>query len=95
MRYQPNHRGMGEFLRSADARRACTLAAAVGLVRARGIVGKDSGQTAASGRLIHGTGGKKNDRVRVTIAFGGAAVQQQFGRGASRFLTRAFEADRG
>ena len=91
MQYRPNHRGVGQFLRSPDARRVTTLAAAAGLARARAIVGKHSGETAASGRLLHGTGGRKQDRVRVTLAFGKAGVQQQFGRGASRFLTRAFE----
>lgn len=91
MQYQPDYRGMGKFLMSADARRVCTLAAATGLARARGLVGKDSGNTAASGRLIHGRGGKKNDRVKVSVAFDGAAVQQQFGRRGNRFLTRAFE----
>lgn len=94
MQYQPDYRGMGKFLLGPDARRVCTLAAAARLARARALVGKDSGDTAASGRLQHGIGGKRNDRVRVTVVFGGAAVQQQFGNRrspATRFLTRAFE----
>lgn len=91
MQYNPNIRGMGVWLKSADARRVTTLAAAARLARARSLVGHDTGETAASGRLIHGTGGRKNDRVRVSVAFDGAGVAQQFGRGANRFLTRAFE----
>lgn len=94
MQYNPNFRGMGVFLKSADARRVCTLAAAARLARARALVAHDSGETAASGRLVHGTGGRKNDRVRVSVAFDGAAVQLQFGNRrttADRFLTRAFE----
>jgi hypothetical protein len=89
--YQANYRGMGQFLMGPDARRVCTLAAAVRLAKARALVGRDSGDTAASGRLVHGVGGRKNDRVKVTVAFDGAAVAQQWGRGANRFLTRALE----
>lgn len=91
MQYSPSHADMAKFLVGADARRVCTLAAGVALAKARAIVGKDSGNTAASGHIEHGIGGRKNDRVRVSVVFGGAAVQQQFGRGASRFLTRALE----
>lgn len=85
---------MAVFLMGPDARRVCTLAAAARLAKMRGLVGHDSGDTAASGRLVHGTGGQKNDRVRVTIAFDGAAVEQQFGNQqtpATRFMTRALE----
>jgi hypothetical protein len=93
VRYEPDFRGMGKFLMSSDARRVCTLAAAARLARARALVGKDTGDTAASGRLVHGVGGRRNDRAVVSVVFGGAAVQQQWGRGATRFLTRAFEGD--
>lgn len=96
MDYRPDFRGMGQFLKGPDARRICTLAAAARLAKARALVGHDSGETAASGRLTHGVGGKKNDRVRVSLEFGGAAVPQQFGNKrtrATRFLTRAFEGD--
>jgi hypothetical protein len=93
MRYEPDFRGMSKFLMGSDARRVCTLAAAARLARARALVGKDSGNTAASGRLVHGVGGRRHDRVMVSVVFGGAAVQQQWGRGANRFLTRAFEGD--
>lgn len=85
---------MAEFLRSPDAARVCTAAASAGLARARQIVGHDSGETARSGRLLHGTGGRRNDRVRVTLAFDGAMVQKQFGNRrtrATRPMTRAWE----
>jgi len=94
MQYQPDFHGMGVFLIGPDARRICTLGAAARLAKARALVGHDTGQTAASGRLVHGIGGRKNDRVKVTIAFDGAAVPQQFGNRhtrATRFLTRALE----
>ena len=89
MQYTPH--GMADFLNGPDARRVCTLAAGVALAKARALVGKDSGATAKSGRLVHGKGGRKMDRVRVSVAFDGAAPAQQFGRGASRFRTRALE----
>lgn len=89
MRYSPNN--MAAFLHGADARRVCTLAAGVALAKARMLVGHDTGDTAASGHLEHGIGGRKNDRVRVSVVFGGAAVPQQFGPRGSRFLTRALE----
>jgi hypothetical protein len=94
MQYQADYRGMGKFLRGPDARRVCTAAAAAGLTRSRGIVGRDSGETAASGRLVHGIGGRRRDRVLVSIVFGGVAVPLQFGnahRRGTRFLTRGFE----
>lgn len=86
---------MGAFLKGPDARRVCTLAAGRVLAKARVIVGKNSGETAASGRLEHGYG-IKGDRVRVSVVFGGAAVEEQWGnkrRPASRFLTKALEAE--
>jgi hypothetical protein len=89
MRYQ--QADMSAFLMGPDARRVCTLAAGAALAKARAIVGKDSGDTARSGHLQHGIGGRTNDRVRVSVVFGGAAPSQQFGPGASRFLTRALE----
>jgi hypothetical protein len=85
---------MGRFLVGSDARRICTLAAAARLAKARGLVGHDTGATAASGRLVHGIGGRRNDRVKVSVAFDGAAVQLQFGNARThptRFLTRALE----
>ncbi len=85
---------MGRFLVSHDARRVCTLAAAAGLARTRLIVAKDSGETAASGRLLQGIGGRKNDRVRTTVAFGGAMVPLHFGNKRTRPtrpMTRAWE----
>ena len=94
MEYRKDTRGMGVFLKGPDMRRVCTLAAASRLTKARALVGHISGDTAASGRLTHGWGGRTDDRVRVTISFGFAAVQQQFGNRrtrASRFLTRALE----
>lgn len=106
MKYQPNFRGMAEFLMSPDAARVTTAAASAGLARARQLIGNSSGsekrtgatsspgETARSGRLLHGTGGRRNDRVRVTLAFDGAAVPQQFGNRRTkptRFLTRAWE----
>jgi len=92
MDYRPERKGMAEFLKGPEARRVCTLAAAYRLARMRALVGKDSGETAASGKLTHGYDRVKGDRVRVSIEFGGAAVQQQFGNRrtrASRFMTRA------
>ena len=104
--YQPDFRGMAEFLRGPDAARVVTAAASAGLARARQLVGDSSGtaeragatsspgETARSGRLLHGTGGRRNDRVRVTLAFDGAGVPQQFGNRRTkptRFLTRAWE----
>jgi hypothetical protein len=92
--YRPDFRGMAEFLRGPDAARVTAAAAGVGLARMRGLVGHDSGETARSGRLLHGTGGRRNDRVRTTIAFDGAMVQQQFGNRrtrATRPMTRAWE----
>ncbi|MGW4487858.1 hypothetical protein ACWEOE_28920 [Amycolatopsis sp. NPDC004368] len=94
MQYRANYVGMGRFLRGPDARRVTTLAAGRVLAQARAIVRKDTGETAASGRLLHGTGGRRKDRVRVTVAFGGAAVPLQFGNKRTkptRFLTRAIE----
>lgn len=93
MKFQRNPRGMGEFLNGPDARRVVALAAARGLAQARASVAHRSGETAASGHLQHGRGGRRNDRVRSTIVFGGAAVPLQFGNArtpATRFLTRAF-----
>jgi hypothetical protein len=94
MEYRPDFRGMAEFLRGPDAARVVTAAATAGLARARQLVGHDSGETARTGRLLHGTGGRRNDRVRATIAFDGAMVQQQFGNRrtkATRPMTRAWE----
>jgi hypothetical protein len=94
MEYQPDFRGMAEFLRGPDAARVTALAAGAGLARMRGLVGHDSGETARSGRLLHGTGGRRSDRVRTTIAFDGAMVPQQFGNQrtrATRPMTRAWE----
>lgn len=94
MEYRPDFHGMGQFLMGPDARRVCTLAAGAGLARIRAIVAKDSGETAASGRLLQGTGGQKNDRVRTTVAFGGAMVQLQFGNQRTRPtrpMTRGWE----
>lgn len=85
---------MGAFLTGPDARRVCTLAAAARLAKARGLMQRDTGDTAASGRLVHGVGGRKNDRVKVTIAFDGTAVAQQWGNKRTRPtrpLTRALE----
>lgn len=87
MRY--NQGNMSAFLLGPDARRVTTLAAAVILAKARTYVGKDTGHTAATGRLVHGIGGAKNDRVKVTVAFDGAGVYQQFSRNGNRFLSRA------
>lgn len=92
MDYRSNRRESAAFLKGPQMRRVCTLAAAAWLSRARTLVGKESGATAASGRLTHGYGGRLNDRVRVSVVFSGNAVQEQFGnktRRASRFLTRA------
>lgn len=83
---------MGRWLRSSEARRATTLAAAAAMSRMRGNLQADTGATAASGRLLHSIGGHKKDRVMVTIEFGLTAVMQQFGnrrRKATRPLTRA------
>ena len=87
---------MGVFLKGPDARRVVTLAAAARLARARTLVAHVTGDTAGSGRLSHSIGGRKHDRVMVTISFTGAAVQLQFGNRrtrASRFLTRALEGE--
>lgn len=91
MQLRPDPKGMAVFLRGPDARRVTTLAAGAGLARARGLVGRDSGETAASGHLEHGMGGDKQDRVRASVVFAGAAVYQQFTHTGTRFLTRAFE----
>lgn len=92
MDYRANKRETAAFLKGPQMRRVCTLAAAAWLTRARALVGKETGRTAATGHLEHGYGGRFNDRVRVSVIFGGNAVREQFGnrtRGASRFLTRA------
>jgi len=94
MKYTPDTRGMGQWLVGSDARRVTVLAAAARLAKARALMRRDTGETAASGRLIHGRGGRKNDRVMTTIAFDGTAVPQQWGNKrtrATRPLTRAFE----
>lgn len=94
MDYRADYRGMGQFLMGPDARRVCTLAAAARLAKARGLLRRDTGATAASGRLVQGVGGRKNDRVKVQIAFDGNAVAQQFGNAhtrPTRPLTRALE----
>lgn len=93
MDFKANGQGMAVFLNGSDARRITALAGARGLAQARAGVKKRSGETAASGHLDHGRGGRKNDRVRTTIVFAGAAVQLQYGNQvtpATRFLTRAF-----
>lgn len=92
MKYTPDHVETGKYLLGSDMRRVCTLAAGRTLATARALVGKESGETAASGRLEHGIGGIKHDRVRVSVTFDGAAVEQQWGTARSRgthFLTRA------
>ena len=92
MKYTPDPRGMGRWLKSTDARRVTTLAAAAVLSRSRANMRVDTGATAASGRLVHGVGGRKKDRVMVTIEFGLTAVIQQFGntrQKATRPITRA------
>lgn len=95
MRYSPNRLSMGQFLRGPEARRVCTIAAAERLTRARALCPRDTGQTAASGRLVHSSnGGVNGDRVQVAVRFDRAAAALQFGNRrtrASRFLTRAFE----
>jgi hypothetical protein len=83
---------MSRWLRGSDARRVTTLAAAALLARGRANMLRDTGATAESGRLIHGIGGRRKDRVMVTVAFGVDAVRQQFGnkhRKATRPITRA------
>lgn len=93
MRYTANYRETGKFLRSQQLRKPLTLAAAKILARGRVLVEKDSGETAASGRLVHLTqAGAKRDRIGVSVVFGGAAVAKQFGNKRTRptrFLTRA------
>lgn len=95
MQYTRDIAGMSKFLVGPDARRVVTLAAAARLAKARGLMRRDTGATAASGRLVqHARGGRRNDRVMVTIAFDGTAVPQQFGNRrtrATRPLTRALE----
>jgi hypothetical protein len=95
MQYRRDVAGMAKFLTGPDARRVVTLAAAARLAKARGLMRRDTGATAASGRLVqHSRGGRKNDRVMVSVTFGGTAVAQQFGNKrtrATRPLTRAFE----
>jgi len=96
MDYRANYRGMAAFLMGPDARRVTALAAAARLAKARALMRHRTGQTAASGRLVHGIGGRRNDRVKVTIAFDGAAVIDQFGNARvrpTRPLTRALEGD--
>lgn len=97
MKYQANYQETGRFLLGPECRKVTTLAAAAWLYRARATVLRDSskeatGTTAASGRLMHGVGGTRGRRVKVSVVFGGAAVQLQFGNRrtrATRFLTRA------
>lgn len=94
MRYIPDHRGMAAWLLGPESRRVTTLAAAARMAKARALMQHDTGETAASGRLVHGRGGRRNDRHVVSIVFGGTAVIQQFGnkrRRATRPLTRAME----
>jgi hypothetical protein len=92
MRYRANYTETGRFLLGPECRKVTTLAAAAWLSRARMTVSRDSGATAASGRLVHGVGGTRGRRVKVSVVFGGAAVPLQFGNKrtrATRFLTRA------
>lgn len=92
MKYRADYRSMSRWLKSPEARRPTTLAAADAMSRMRGTMRADTGATAASGRLIQGIGGRKKDRVMVTIEFGLTAVIQQFGnkrQKATRPMTRA------
>ena len=91
VQYRADYRGMGAWLKGSDARRVTTLGAAAALSRQRAVMAKRTGATAASGRLLQGIGGRRNDRVRVTIAFDGYAAPMQFGNKrvrATRPLTR-------
>ncbi|MGW4127957.1 hypothetical protein [Amycolatopsis japonica] len=94
MKYRRNSGEAARFLKTnPQLRIALTRAAAAKLARMRSTVSKDSGATAASGRLVHQSrAGGKRDRMGVRIAFGGRAVPLQFGNKrtkATRFMTRA------
>lgn len=95
MDYKRNSANARAFLLGSQLRVPLTLAGNRWLGKARGLVSKDSGATAASGRLIQKTkAGAKGDRIGVQVRFGGAAVPLQFGNKrtrATRFLTRAGE----
>lgn len=81
------------MLLSSQLRKPLTLAGARALNRSRTIVRHRSGETAASGRLVHKQrAGVKGDRIGVSVVFGGAGVPLQFGNKrtkATRFLTRS------
>lgn len=93
MRYRPNRQEVGRMLKSQQFRRPLTMVGGRVLATARTTVARDSGETAASGRLTHlNRAGVKGDRIGVQVSFRGAAVQLQFGNKnmrARRFLTRA------
>ncbi|MGW4484331.1 hypothetical protein ACWEOE_10885 [Amycolatopsis sp. NPDC004368] len=94
MRYQRNSRETARFLRTSSTLRfALTRASAAKLARMRVLAHKDSGETAATGRLVHQQrAGGRRDRMGVSIQFSGAAVERQFGNARvqpDRFMTRA------
>lgn len=94
MQYRRNSGETAKFLRSSPTLRiALTRASAARLARMRILAHKDSGETAASGRLVHQQrAGARRDRMGVSIQFGGAAVERQFGNPRvqpDRFMTRA------
>jgi hypothetical protein len=94
MRYQRNSAETRRFLRTnPQLRIALTRAAGAKLARMRAAVPKDTGETAASGRLVHmQRAGGRRDRMGVSIQFDGHAVGLQFGNARTkrtRFMTRA------
>src|SRR5690606_41741930 len=86
MKYTPYR--MDDFLHGGDARRITTLAAGRILARARALAPVDTGETKASGRIVHGRT-EDGSRVMPAVEFGGAAVQLEFGRQGNRPLSRA------
>lgn len=93
MKYERSRIGTAKLLNSSQLRKPLTLAGNRALNRSRLIVRRQSGATAASGRLVHKQhAGIKGDRIGVSVVFGGAGVPLQFGNKrtkATRFLTRS------
>lgn len=87
-------RDMRPFLMSPGMARVVHEVGTHKMRQAASLVGKDSGETAATGRVDLAIGGRRGDRWVGTVSFRGNAVAEQFGnrrRPASRFLTRALE----
>jgi hypothetical protein len=94
MRYTPYRNGLAPLMRSVEVRSVLREYAAEQMARARINVGKETGKTAASLRLVNGLDRLKGTRVKVSIYAAGAAVAQHFGNRTTKatlFLTRGMK----